>query len=48
MKKIAIVEGDMPVTESLAAEIISLPIGEHLSDSEVREVITVINVIKFG
>jgi dTDP-4-amino-4,6-dideoxygalactose transaminase len=42
------VEGDMPVTESLAAEIISLPIGEHLSDSEVREVITVINAIKFG
>lgn len=35
--------GDLPITESLAAEIISLPIGEHLSDLEVREVTSVIN-----
>ena len=35
----------MPVAERLAEEIVSLPIGEHLSDFDVRQVISAINSI---
>jgi dTDP-4-amino-4,6-dideoxygalactose transaminase len=42
------IEGDMPIVERLADEIISLPIGEHLSDSDVRQVISVINSIRLN
>ena len=41
-------KGDMPVTESLAEEIISLPIGEHLSDEDVKKVASVMNAIRFA
>jgi dTDP-4-amino-4,6-dideoxygalactose transaminase len=40
--------GDMPNAETLAQEIISLPIGEHLDDFEVRKVIEVINSCNFN
>lgn len=35
--------GDMPNAEDLAEHIISIPMGEHLEDSEVKQVISVIN-----
>jgi dTDP-4-amino-4,6-dideoxygalactose transaminase len=42
------IEGDMPNAESLSEQIISLPIGEHLDDFEVRQVIEVINACNFN